>query len=125
MTPSSPGVPLPAPHATVPPGPGVERLALASIVPAIVVSPNTAKTTGSEPVMRIVEPMATVRFLNGITTTSGPLVCACTSGVGVFRPHQLPNVRVVESKVDTPQSRSVASSAESGSSLAESKLLGV
>jgi hypothetical protein len=71
-------------HDTLPPAPGVALVALASTVPAIVAFPNTAKMTGRDPVTRIVEPSATVTFLIGRTTTSGPPGCVRTIGVGSF-----------------------------------------
>src|SRR5207247_9821681 len=48
-TPSSPASPEPTVHETLPPGPGVAFVALASTVPDTVASPNTANTTGRSP----------------------------------------------------------------------------
>jgi hypothetical protein len=80
----------------------VVPLALASTMPAIVASPNTAKTTGREPVSVNVAPFAIERAVTDKTMTSGPPGCASTTGVGSNCPHQLPKVRDVESNVEAP-----------------------
>jgi hypothetical protein len=72
-----------APHDQLPPAPGVDTpLPLASIVPATVALPNTAMTTGRDPVRRNVAPLATVRSRTGMMTSSGPFACVRTTGVG-------------------------------------------
>ena len=82
--------------------PGTAPLALASIVPAMVASPRTAKMTGYCPITRSVMPLATCRLCARRITTCGPPAAVCAAGplTSGHLPQQLVSqVCVVESKV--------------------------
>jgi hypothetical protein len=97
------------------------------MVPATFALPYTATITAREPTSFNVDPAAIERPRSGMTTISGAPGGDTSTVAGTGCPHQLPNVRVEESNVETPQSRMVVASVVEGSSPAAvgSKFVGV
>ena len=74
----------------------------------MVALPNTAKMTGSVPVIRSEFPAETVSPCIGKTTTWIPPVVVAVKGVGIGCSHQFPKLLVVVSNVETPQLNAIA-----------------